>query len=481
MRNGFVLRRLSVRARTTITATGIVALATAGIGLLLIGYLHTRLSSELDSALQGELAEARQAVQRGAHVPPAREPIRIEVLPSEQDPRRGGPAPAPMPDDRPSAAAPAPSDERSARAAREERFQRERAERGEPAPAPTTTATATAPSPDGTRTLVASASTRSVDQATRAATTALLISAPLLLAIVAGLTWFSTGRALRPVKAIREEFTQLSAHDLRGRMPVPNSGDEVARLARTLNETLDRLDRSVHRQRQFVADASHELRSPLAALRTPLEVACAHPDRVDWPDVAAGTLEDLERLERLTSDLLALAHLDGTPRTEGSTLNLGDLIRETLRHRAPGRIEWDVDLADGVVIDGHRSHLARLLTNLVDNAERHAERRARISLRAEAGHAHLDVTDDGPGIPVESSEYVFERFARLDSARGRDEGGAGLGLALARDIAALHGGTLGIAESDRGAHFTARLPLAEPSGDAPSTVDRVGSEPIRRC
>lgn len=453
MRSGFGLRRLSVRARTTITATAIVALATAGIGLLLIGYLHTRLSSELDSALQGELAEAKQAVQRGAHVPPAREPVKVEVLP----PAPAGepaPAPAPAPPDRTSSARPAPPDERSGLA---------RSERDEPAPAPATTVTATAPSPDGTRTLVASASTRSVGQATRAATTALLISAPLLLAIVAGLTWFSTGRALRPVKAIREEFTQLSAHDLRGRMPVPNSGDEVARLARTLNETLDRLDRSVHRQRQFVADASHELRSPLAALRTPLEVACAHPDRVDWPDVAAGTLEDLERLEQLTSDLLALARLDGTPHTEGSALDLGELTRETLRHRAPGRVEWDVDLAEGVVIDGHRNHLARLLTNLVDNAERHAERRARIGLRAEAGHAHLDVTDDGPGIAAESREYVFERFARLDGARGRGEGGAGLGLALAREIAALHRGTLGLAESERGAHFTARFPLAEAS------------------
>lgn len=447
MRNGF-MRRLSVRARTTITATGIVALATAGLGLLLIGYVHTRLSNELDSALQRELAEARQAVQRGVDVPPARESIRVDVLPP-------GPAPPAGPAPRPGAApapAPAPSDERPRHAEQE---------RAEPAPAPATTVRATAPSPDGTRTLVASASTRSVGQATRAATSALLISAPLLLAIVAGLTWFSTGRALRPVRAIREEFTQLSAHDLRGRMPVPNSGDEVAQLARTLNETLDRLDHSVHRQRQFVADASHELRSPLAALRTPLEVACAHPDRVDWPDVAAGTLHDLERLDQLTSDLLALARLDGTPRTEGSALDMGELVRETLRHRAPGRIEWDLDLADGAVINGHRTHLARLLTNLVDNAERHAQQRARISLRAEGGHVHLDVTDDGPGIPAESREYVFERFARLDSARGRDEGGAGLGLALAREIAALHRGTLGIAESDRGAHFAVRFPLAE--------------------
>lgn len=441
MRSGFVLRRLSVRARTTIIATGIVALATAGIGLLLIGYVHNRLSSELDDALQRELADARQAVQRGANVPPARDSVRVEVLPSEQT---AGPAPMP--------ASPAEPEEDSGLAP---------PDRAEPAPAPSTRATATALSPDGTRTLVASASTRSVDQATRAATSALLISAPLLLAIVAGLTWFSTGRALRPVKAIREEFTQLSAHDLRGRMPVPDSNDEIARLARTLNQTLDRLDRSVHRQRQFVADASHELRSPLAALRTPLEVACAHPDRVDWPGVAAETLEDLERLERVTSDLLALARLDGTSSAEGSRLDLGELIRETLQHRSPGRIEWEVDLVGGAVIDGHRSHLVRLLTNLVDNAERYAQQCARISLRAEAGYVHLDVTDDGPGIPAGSREYVFERFARLDSARGRDEGGAGLGLALAREIAALHRGTLGIAESDRGAHFAVRFPLAE--------------------
>ncbi|MBK0869387.1 HAMP domain-containing protein [Saccharopolyspora sp. HNM0986] len=458
-------RRLSVRTRTTLTATAIVALATVGIGLLLVGYLQSRLTSDLEATVHEQLSEATEAVRRGAALPDGGNEISVRLMRPE-DRSAAVPPAGPSPSERPPLAesnvAPQPAAPNETSAAPQP------APSAEPvaAPARQVAATTTVVGPGGTATLVASASTRSVQQATAAATAALLLASPVLLAIVAALTWFSTGRALRPVEEIRDEFARLSAHDLRGRMPVPAGRDEVARLAGTLNETLDRLDHSVRRQRQFVADASHELRSPLAALRTPLEVACAHPDRVEWPDIAAGTLEDLGRLEQLTGDLLALARLDGTPATGGTAIDLGELVRDVLQRRAPGDIEWDTALESGVVIDGHRSHLVRLITNLADNAERHAARSARISVRAEDGHARLNVADDGPGVPAESREYVFERFARLDSARGRGEGGAGLGLALAREIAALHQGTLGITDSGRGANFAARFPLAEDRADA---------------
>ncbi|MEU6130475.1 ATP-binding protein [Saccharopolyspora sp. NPDC047091] len=518
MRDPLRLRRLSIRARTTLTATGIVALATVAIGLSLIGYLHGRLTEELDAALNEQLSHARTAVLAGVELPVRTDDVTVRAIPAGADSARpvpepgeqpapdtgGEPAPdsgvpsapgsgvlsapgsgvpsapdtgvlsvpdsgvpvgpdaaepmSPLDDLLPQPAEPLSTPDTGVRA--DERGSGVEHSGEEPV-APLRTAQATVDTPGGTQTLVATASTRSVQRATEAATTGLLVGMPVLLAVVAALTWFSTRRALRPVEAIRHEFTRLSAHDLRGRMPVPGSGDEIARLALTLNDTLDRLDDSVRRQRQFVADASHELRSPLAALRTPLEVAQAHPERADWRGITDGTLDDLDRLERLTSDLLALARIDGMPHTPGEALDLGSLAADTLERRPPTHLARHAEIEPDVLVDGHRTHLSRLITNLLDNAEAHAEHRVSLSLRVEDGRARLDVLDDGPGVPAESREHVFERFARLDTARARERGGAGLGLALAREIAQLHHGTLAITDSDRGARFTATFPLAD--------------------
>lgn len=314
---------------------------------------------------------------------------------------------------------------------------------------------------EGDVTVTADASTQSIREATTATTRLLLVAAPLLLLLVAASTWFATGRALRPVEAIRGEFTRLTAQNLGRRVPVPRTGDEIARLAATLNDTLSRLEQATRRERQFVADASHELRSPLANVRTPLEVAARYPDRADWPDVAAGALEDLDRLESLITDLLTLARLDTGPEIPLTPLDLGELVREVTERRPPGPAAWTVEADDDTVVAGHRTHLARLLTNLLDNADAHAASSATLRLHAADGHAVLDVRDDGPGIPPAERERVFERFARLDTARTRAAGGTGLGLALARDIATLHGGTLTVADSERGAHIRLRLPLSD--------------------
>ncbi|GAB2676619.1 hypothetical protein GCM10027271_41940 [Saccharopolyspora gloriosae] len=479
MRDRLLLRRLSIRARTTITATTIVALAVVAIGAVLVGHLNGRLNEELDAALQEQLSAASASVVAGSGIP--EEPsgtVRVRAVPAD-DPAGSVPA---RPDLEPGSAPmtgeladtlepPAPADLPEPVAPAEpvdpaEQLGPRPIPAGAESMAPLRTATATVVTPTGNQTLIASASTRSVQRATETAATGLLFGMPVLLAVVATLTWFSTGRALRPVEAIRHEFTRLSAQDLRGRMPVPASGDEIARLALTLNDTLDRLDDSVRRQRRFVADASHELRSPLAALRTPLEVAQAHPDRAHWPSIAEGTLHDLDRLERLTSDLLALARIDGTTPAPGDELDLSSLTADTVARRAPAEPQRAVELEPGIVVRGHRTHLARLITNLLDNAEAHAEHRVALRLRAEDGCARLDVVDDGPGIPVESRDQVFERFARLDTARAREQGGSGLGLALVREIADLHHGSVVINDSDRGAHFTARFPLSAPSGSA---------------
>ncbi|WP_410605237.1 ATP-binding protein [Amycolatopsis sp. lyj-90] len=283
---------------------------------------------------------------------------------------------------------------------------------------------------------------------------------PLAVLITALVAWFAAGRALRPVEAIRRELAEVSGSRLDRRVPVPPSRDEVARLATTTNATLDRLQQAHDQQERFVADASHELRSPLANLRTGLEVALTHADRADWPAVARRSLLDIQRLQRITADLLQLA-VDPAelPAPEG-IVDLADVVGEQVAERTlePGpAVVSDVDGQADVV--GEPVQLERLLRNLLDNAVRHARSSVTVRLRREAGEAVLEVIDDGPGIPAEDRERVFDRFARLDDARARDAGGTGLGLTLARDIAVRHGGSLRAEDGETGARLVARLPL----------------------
>ncbi|MFF3765060.1 sensor histidine kinase [Streptomyces sp. NPDC001922] len=288
--------------------------------------------------------------------------------------------------------------------------------------------------------------------------TAMLIGLPPLLLVVAGVTWLVTRRALRPVEGIRGEMAAITAStDLSRRVPEPDSRDEVARLARTTNETLAALETSVERQRRFVADASHELRSPIASLRTQLEVGVAHPELLD----VEGAVEDTVRLQQLAADLLLLARLDAGERPrEGGTVELAALVREELAQRGGGPVRLRAEAVEAPLdVAGSRSQLARVLGNLLDNGRRHAATEVTVSLRTEGGWAVLGVADDGSGVPEEQRERIFERFVRLDDARSRDDGGAGLGLAIARDVAERHGGTLTVRRSAAGgALFELRLP-----------------------
>ncbi|WP_405684497.1 ATP-binding protein [Streptomyces sp. NBC_00057] len=289
---------------------------------------------------------------------------------------------------------------------------------------------------------------------------AMLIGLPVLLLVVAGVTWLVTRRALRPVEGIRREMAAITAsEDLSRRVPEPGSRDEIARLARTTNETLTALEASVDRQRRFVADASHELRSPIASLRTQLEVGAAHPELLDVP----GAVADTVRLQALAADLLLLARLDAGERPGRTTLDLGALVHEEVSQRTGDRIPVAVSVPDSGAFEvaGSRGQLARVIGNLLDNAERHAERTVAVSLRAERGGVVVAVTDDGAGVPPDERERIFERFVRLDDARTRDEGGAGLGLAIARDVAARHGGRLTVDGAPQGgARFELWLPSA---------------------
>ncbi|MFI5772960.1 ATP-binding protein [Streptomyces sp. NPDC051658] len=294
---------------------------------------------------------------------------------------------------------------------------------------------------------------------------AMLVGLPVLLLVVAGVTWLVTRRALRPVEGIRREMAAITAsEDLSRRVPEPGSRDEIARLARTTNETLTALEASVERQRRFVADASHELRSPIASLRTQLEVGAAHPELLDVP----GAVADTVRLQALAADLLLLARLDAGERPGRTALDLGALVREEVSQRTGDRIAVTVSVPDSgpdsgtFEVAGSRGQLARVIGNLLDNAERHARSTVTVSVRAaERGGVVVSVTDDGPGVPPEERERIFERFVRLDDARTRDDGGAGLGLAIARDVAARHGGRLTVdGAREGGARFELWLPGA---------------------
>ncbi len=295
----------------------------------------------------------------------------------------------------------------------------------------------------------------------------LIPGVPALLTVVAVFTWLAVGRVLRPVSAIRAKVADITAYGLHERVPEPDTRDEIAALARTVNATLDRLQTAVDAQRQFVADAAHELRSPLAILRTRLELALP----AEKP-LATAALDDVARLQSLSADLLLLARLDaGEPLSRAEELDLAQVVaEEAVRKRPRPDVRVYLDLTPDLLVNGSADQLRRLVANLVDNAVRHASTSVHVTLTSPDDHAVLDVVDDGPGIPPEHHTVVFDRFTRLDHARTRDTGGSGLGLPIARDIARVHGGTLQVVPHSPGARLRAVFPLsgrsvAYPLGD----------------
>ncbi|WP_280381710.1 sensor histidine kinase [Nocardia wallacei] len=307
-------------------------------------------------------------------------------------------------------------------------------------------------------TIYSGASLATADKAVAGARNAMLLGLPLLLALVGGVAWLVTRRALRPVEAIRAELAEIMGGDLSRRVPEPNSRDEIARLAETTNTTLAALEQSSERQRRFVADAAHELRSPIASLRTQLEVAQAHPHLFDMD----GLIADTVRIEHLAADLLLLARLDAGELPRREPVDLAAAVRDELDHRAGDRHPVRIEVpAEPVTVLGSRTQLGRVLTNLVDNAQRHAAGVVRVTLERTADAVVLAVADDGPGVPVPDRENIFRRFVRLDDARSRDEGGAGLGLAIVRDVVHRHEGEIRVDDSDEGgARFVVTLPRA---------------------
>jgi signal transduction histidine kinase len=318
-------------------------------------------------------------------------------------------------------------------------------------------------SPTGPAVIYAAASLDDVDDTVATVNGILAVGVPLVLAAVGFTSWLVTGRALRPVDSIREEVAEITSKDLSRRVPEPAATDEIGRLARTMNGMLDRLEAGSDRQRRFVADASHEMQSPLASARAQLEVGLAGAG-TDWPATAAGVLSEHDRMERLVQDLLFVASEDeGTEPPKRQRVDLDDLVLEEAKSlRAKGKVELDLSRVSGGQVMGDRHQLGRVVRNLLDNAERHARTRVAVELAADGDAVQLVVVDDGDGIPPDDRARVFERFTRLDKGRARAEGGTGLGLAIAKAVVEAHGGTIAVLDGE-GGRFAVRLPRPEPA------------------
>ena len=361
---------------------------------------------------------------------------------------------------------------------------------------------------DGVDVIVA-ASADGIDRTVERLRSAIWVAVPIVMLLTGVVTWLLAGRALRPVRAITEQTGRIRAGTLHERVPVPSSNDEVSALATEMNDMLDRLHSDDRRRRQFVADASHELRSPIASIHTQAEVVLAHTDDGDAHDLAAGVLAELaettwsevsavavhgnaiigwligdvdvakgrgwwlawsrcgpptgglaesERLGTIVDDLLALARHDETLAPPGGIVDLDDIVIAAAAR--PRRVPIDTLQVSGGQVRGRPDELARTVSHLLDNAARHAASTVRVSLTTVGERVELAVDDDGPGVDVRDRERVFERFIRLDEARVRDDGGAGLGLAVVAAVVTAAGGSVTVSDSELGgARFVAAFPV----------------------
>ena len=309
-------------------------------------------------------------------------------------------------------------------------------------------------------TIITWTSTDALSQISETFSRLLLVGVPGILLLACATVWLVVGRALRPVERIRRTVTDISAADLSRRVPEPATHDEIGELARTMNGMLARLEDSAARQRRFVADASHELRTPLAAVRTALEVGLAHPDRAPWPQIAERAVRQSIRLETLVQDLLLLARSDDRQLVHRSRpVPITALVQDVQAAGPAPRVPVGFRQAENTAQDagvearvlGDPEQLERMVRNILDNAIRHARHRVELFIDDSAPETvRVEIADDGPGIPAEERERVFDRFVRLDASRERGSGTSGLGMAIAKEIATAHGGSIAIGDAPAG-------------------------------
>jgi signal transduction histidine kinase len=443
-----------VRVRSTVAAAGVVAVALAVAAVLLLFLLQRGLIASVDDAAAARAGEvASELADRGAAGLPddlaatTRESQLIQVI----DPRGAVVAASSVRADRKplSPLRPRPGQMLHSEVGRLELLDND-----------AYLVVVTAAEYQGSvYTVVVVSSIQTERETVSTVLTYLMVGVPLLLLLVTASTWVLVGRALRPVEQIRSRVQGIGAGRLADRVPVPATRDEIARLAVTMNEMLDRLQTAQGNQRRFVADASHELRSPLATLTATLDVAVADPTGRAWSDLQEVLGAETSRMRRLVEDLLLLAKADDDGlRMQVSDVDLDDLLdAEARRLRASGDLVVETDIHPAQV-RGDAAKLGQVVRNLADNARQQARRRVRIGLREHEGSAVVLIDDDGPGIPAADRGRVFERFVRLDESRARGSGGSGLGLSIVHEIVKGHGGRVTISDSPLGgARFEVRF------------------------
>jgi signal transduction histidine kinase len=311
-------------------------------------------------------------------------------------------------------------------------------------------------------TVVVASSVETQRETVTTVTTYLLIGYPMLILLVGAATWVLVGRALRPVEQIRTRVHGIGVEQLAERVPVPPADDEIGRLAVTMNEMLDRLQSGQETQRRFVADASHELRSPIASLMAALDVVAADPTGRSEPELHEVMRAETDRMRRLVEDLLLLAKADDSGlQLQRTDVDLDDLVGSELRRlRSAGGVEVE-GVVPAVRVSGDPAKLSQVVRNLADNAVQAAHSQVRITLSSDDGTATVVVEDDGDGVPEADRDRVFERFVRLDASRDRRSGGSGLGLSIVREVVRGHGGTVEVTDSPLGgARFAVGLPVS---------------------
>ncbi len=289
------------------------------------------------------------------------------------------------------------------------------------------------------------------------------ISFPLLLVLAGGLIWLGLGLALAPVESIRRRVERIAARDLSERVPVTGGDDEIARLARTVNEMLDRLESANRFQQEFVSNVSHELRSPLTTLLATVERATNLAERADWGSVADTITREGRRLDALIDDLFWLARNDeGQIELQHMDVDLDDLLyEEAQRVRSMSGLAVDTSAVTPTRVVGDPATLKRMVRNVVDNAVRYARTQLSFSAGYDLDEAVVRIADDGEGIDVATSARFFQRFVRSDPARARASGGTGLGLAIVADITARHGGSARFVSVERGSCLELRVARGE--------------------
>lgn len=434
-----------IRARVTLAATAIVALVLVAVSVLLVARQRSALNEHLEDSLSTEAERVAAEAEAGQPItPPGDDDLVVLVLDS------GGAVVAEA-GDLDDVSALLASGATSGSVTLDDESYRVVSEDFDGA--------------SGPGLVVVAGSEEDVDESIRELVTSLLWIVPPAVVVLMEAVWLLTGRTLRPVDRIRRQVSEIGIDELDRRVPVPPGQDEIARLAVTMNEMLARLEASANRERRFVGDASHELRTPLARMRAELEVDERDPANADVAATRRSQLEEIENLQRLIGDLLLLARGEADTATVTDLVDLDDLVLEETGTQPWGAIAVDVRAVSAAQVRGNRDELRRVVRNLLDNARRHAGTSVTVALSETGADAVLVVADDGPGIPPEQRQLVFERFARLDESRTASGGHAGLGLAIVHDIVNRHGGTVLIdAAPTGGAQVTVVLPRQD-AGD----------------